>query len=96
MDYKETSVAGTSWVRAVGVAIDNPLGETPTLRFIEEQATNVGDRTIFQPFSTLIVNFDANDPAHVELYTKLNDLYVVTRDKRDAELAAIAAQEGTV
>ena len=49
MNYKETTVAGASWVRANSVTVHNPLGGTGTIRFNEERVIVLEDRTISEP-----------------------------------------------
>ena len=49
MNYKETTVAGTSWVRSNFVTVHNPLGGTGTIRFNEERVIVLGDRSISEP-----------------------------------------------
>lgn len=86
-DYKESTVTGTSWQRVYRVRIDNPTGETPSLTFYEERVTNIGgDKTIKEHVGTLSARFDPMDANHVDLYSKLNDLYVLMREARDVEV----------
>lgn len=40
-NYKETTVAGTSYVRAREVHIDNPLGGPGKVQFMEEKVLNL-------------------------------------------------------
>ncbi len=86
-NYKESQVAGTQWQRAVRVVVENPLNGTPSLMFVEEQATQLGDRIITEPCANLGVSFDPNSQLHADIYTKLNELYTLLREARDAAQA---------
>ena len=46
MNYQETSVSGTSYIRCRQVEIRNPYQETPTVTFTEERITTIGDSII--------------------------------------------------
>jgi hypothetical protein len=46
-DYKEVSVAGTSWRRAKLVTITNPMGGIPMISFAEEDVIKMADGTVF-------------------------------------------------
>lgn len=82
-DYKESTVSGTSWTRVCRAVIENPHGGAPTLMFVEEEVTVIGDKTINQPCANLFVQMDAGNALHTEIYNKLNELYVVLREARD-------------
>lgn len=83
-NYKESNVTGTQWQRATRIVIENPFGGIPTVNFIEEKATQLGESVITQLCANLIVAFDPGNPAHLDLYDKLNSLYTVAREARDA------------
>jgi hypothetical protein len=93
-DYKESTAPGTSWTRACRVSIENPHNGAPSLMFVEEEVTVIGDKTIIQPVSNLTAQMDPDNPTHVALYNSINDLYVVMRTARD-EAAATPLQENT-
>lgn len=82
-DYKESTIAGTKWQRAVRVAVENPLNGTPAIMFVEEEAVNLGDKVITNAVGHLTATFDQTSPLHVEIYTKLNELYTLLREARD-------------
>lgn len=82
-DYKESQVAGSKWQRAFQVTIDNPLNGTPRIVFAEEEAFNPGDIIITRPCSYLDTFFDAANVLHIDIYTKLNELYILLREARD-------------
>lgn len=41
MNYKESSISGTSWVRANKITITNGYNEVPTIHFHEEEVAEV-------------------------------------------------------
>lgn len=45
-DYRETSVAGTSYTRGRSLYFENPLNSTPSLLIREETVINLTDRMI--------------------------------------------------
>ena len=50
MNYKETNITGTSWVRCNNVTITNPLnGEVPTAFFQEEKVVCIDDANTIVP-----------------------------------------------
>lgn len=62
-NYKESSVAGTSWVRCSTVIIQNDLGETPTVVFTEQRVINLdGAQQIVQPMGSVRLGFDPATP----------------------------------
>lgn len=83
-DYKESSVAGTSWQRATRVVIENPYGGTPSVNIVEEKAINLGEQVISNLSGNLSTQFDAENQLHMAIYEKLNELYVILREARDA------------
>lgn len=48
MNYAETPVAGTKWVRAKRVIIDNRLGELPIATFFNEEVYRFDDTVILK------------------------------------------------
>ena len=85
-NYKETTVAGSSWVRAHDVHIKNPHGGTPYMVISEEKIMLLADGDkITKPSSNLVVSFDVNNPKHLQLYGLINDIYIEERDKRDTQ-----------
>ena len=111
-NYKESAIAGTSWQRACRVVVENPLNGTSTIMFVEEEAVNLGDKTITNLCSNLSCTFDpaatfpgldpetglpvGRDITHGEVYALLNSLYMDLAKKRDEALAATPAEEPTV
>jgi hypothetical protein len=83
-DYRESTISGTSWWRARRVIIENPLDAVPSLLICEEQALSLGGTVITQPIANLTAQMDPADPLHQEIYKKLNELYVLLREVRDA------------
>lgn len=45
-NYQETTVSGSTWVRAFQVQINNPYNGTPTVVFLEERAVALSDNTV--------------------------------------------------
>ena len=82
-NYKETEVAGQAWQRAVRVVIENPYQGLPFITYVEEKVYNIGEKSITEPVANLGVGFNLEDQLHVDIYTKLNELYTVLRDQRD-------------
>lgn len=83
-DYKESSVIGTKWQRCCRVIIENPYNATPSILFVEEEALNTGSDVITRPVANLSCSMDTNNSLHTTIYTKLNELYVLLREARDA------------
>lgn len=54
-NYKETEVVGSTWQRTNQIVIVNPVNSTPTVIYNEEQAINLGDRTITNSVGNLSV-----------------------------------------
>ncbi len=87
-NYKETAVVGQKWTRARRVLIENPSDSPATILLVEEDVINIGDRKISELSGNLSTTFDPADPLHLAIYEKINELYVLLREARDAELAA--------
>ena len=83
-NYNESTVTGTKWQRACRVVIENPYNQIPSINFIEEEIVNLGDNFIANPVSNCYVNFDSNNELHADIYIKLNELYTLLREARDA------------
>src|ERR1035437_3980729 len=84
MDYKETTVSGTSWQRSWRGNAEKPPGQSPSIQFHEEIAINVGDKVITQPVGLRVnVMFNPENPLHVTAYTTLNAIYIEEREKLD-------------
>lgn len=47
-NYRQSAVAGDSWVRAVRVVAENPSEGTPAISFIEERILNLSGQKITQ------------------------------------------------
>ncbi|MCO6057290.1 hypothetical protein NG726_11475 [Pseudomonas sp. MOB-449] len=63
-DYKETDVAGTSWVRCGYLGINNPrpLEGVPSVTFVEEEVIALGGgRELINKQGNLIENFTADN-----------------------------------
>lgn len=98
-NYKETEVQGQSWQRACRVVVENPLNGTSTIMFVEEEAVNLGDKTLTNLCSNLSCTFDpaatfpgldpetglpvGRDITHGEVYALLNSLYMHLAKLRD-------------
>lgn len=91
-NYKQSEVTGTQWQRAIRVVIENPFGGVPSINFVEETATQLGDSVITQPCSNLTCDFDVSNPAHVEIYDKLNALYMALAEIRDSAQSSAEPQ----
>lgn len=46
-NYNESTIAGATWIRSKQVQINNPLGGTPSVVFLEERAVTLADQTVF-------------------------------------------------
>ena len=86
-NYRESTVSGSQWTRAVRVVVENPYGQTPSLMFLEEEISILGDKQIKQNVANLYSQFDPENEDHVTLYTLLNAEYVKVREARDAAIA---------
>ena len=82
-NYKESEITGQKWTRAVRVQIDNPINSTPSILFVEEEAINLGAKVITNLSGNLYTQFAPENPLHLEIYTKLNELYILLREARD-------------
>lgn len=83
-NYKQSDVVGSKWQRVVRVVIENPLSSSPSIMFVEEEVINLGGQTFTNLVANLSVAFEADNPLHLEIYTKLNELYTIAREARDA------------
>jgi len=83
-NYKEKYVSGNKWQRAVRVVIENPYQALPSILFVEEEVVEAEDKLFKQPCANLSTSFDADNQLHVDIYTKLNELYTLLREARDA------------
>ncbi len=54
MDYKQTSISGTSYQRCNRGAFNNPLGGTPGINFGEERVINTGTEVITQDAGSVV------------------------------------------
>lgn len=88
-NYNESSVAGTQWQRACRVVIENPLNGTPSLMLVEERVMQLGEDIIATPCANLSVAFDTNNPLHMDIYNKINEVYVLLREARDAQAQVV-------
>ncbi|KAA0888777.1 hypothetical protein [Oryzomonas rubra] len=102
-NYKESPVTGTQWQRSCRTVVENPCGGTPSVLFVEETATQLGDKVITQLCGNITAPFDAAktfpalDPStgqatgasytHQEVYNILFSLYMAEAAARDAAAA---------
>ncbi len=61
-NYKQSTVAGTSWQRCQQVVLDNPLGAVPTIRFDEQEVISLGGQEIKRSAGSLPLPFDPARP----------------------------------
>lgn len=85
-NYNESTASGTSWQRAVRVVVENPYQAVPSIVFVEEVVYSIGEKVIKEPCCTVSTAMNPADPLHLEIYTKLNELYVLLREQRDAQV----------
>lgn len=50
MNYQESTVAGTSWVRANRIQIDNPLNSSAMVNFTEEKVVVLETGDVFKQY----------------------------------------------
>lgn len=85
-NYKASTITGDQYTRAAAVRINNPVSEAPTIEFTEEEIVNLPNRTLHQYAGTLTCTMDPENQLHLDIYDKLNELYTVLREARDAAL----------
>lgn len=99
-NYKQTSIAGESWVRAYQIIIDNRYGQTPQIVFNEEEIADATTTTfnkhvshIVESFSDPTKTFDLLNPvdgtvigtvSYQDVYVMLSSLYAHLAAARDA------------
>lgn len=76
-NYRESSVAGQKWTRAVRFVGENPVGGTPAVTFLEEEAVSFGeDQVVTRSLGGIVETFvpanyaeqfDLLDPASGEV-----------------------------
>ena len=104
-DYKESTISGTSWQRAVRVIVNNTYQGTPSVMFQEELVTNINGVVTIQPVAEVSCVFDpaatfpAIDPVtgepvgrditHGEVYALLNSLYMYLAQQRDVKATEV-------
>lgn len=54
-NYQETAVSGIQWKRCTRLVLNNPFGGVPSVRFEEEEAIGVGERTLTFPVNEMFV-----------------------------------------
>lgn len=99
-NYKETTISGSSYIRAHRVIINNPYQGIPTISFQEEEVLNVNGQVIQQQKES--VNESLTDPSasfplvdpttgdslgeatYGQIYVLLHSLYLHLAAKRDA------------
>jgi len=83
--YNVVQVIGQRYKRAARVTIENPLNELPRITFHEQDVVvdEQGGAVATLPNDSCTLIFDPTIPAHMEIYAKLNDLYVFAREARD-------------
>lgn len=57
MNYKESAVSGTSYVRAKEVVLRNELTGVKGAAFIEEQVVSIAGTKVIQPFAGIFKEF---------------------------------------
>jgi len=62
-NYKQASVTGESWVRAVRVVLENPLGGGAAATFIEESVVSTPAGTVMQAAGNVVEPFTAENAA---------------------------------
>lgn len=82
-NYKETTLSGSQYTRAVKVIIHNPRGEAPSLMMYEEDVAIINGAEIKTPAGALACDFDPTNQLHLDIYAKLNELYTILREARD-------------
>lgn len=90
-DYKESTVTGKKWQRSAMVVISNPLNMpelgaygAPVISFHEEEIISTGTSYVINPLASVGCAFDPANTLHQDIYSKLNELYVLLRTERDA------------
>ncbi len=102
-NYKESTVAGTTWMRCAAITIQNEYQRAPYIQFDEQRVINVGDIGVIQPHGTLRMDFtpaaviEMIDPAtglptgetvtQEHAYAVLYSAYIQTALARDAAAA---------
>jgi hypothetical protein len=86
-NYKESTVTGSSWVRAYNVSINNPYGGLPSIEFKEQKVVQLDGEQIYKDCGTLRVDFNPANTDHLLLYDRLNELYIELREARDLALS---------
>jgi len=83
--YNAVPVIGQKYKRAVRVTIENALNELPRITFHEQDVIvdGEGGSVATLPNDSCTLFFDPAIPTHMEIYTKLNDLYIIAREARD-------------
>lgn len=107
-NYKESSIAGTSWVRAREVSISNQYMSTPSISILEEKVISVEGDIVKKDVGYLTQAFDPNslvsviDPVtnidtgakvtHEYIYSMLYSLYMSMAKQRDIREGLIPAE----
>lgn len=61
-NYKQNAVTGETYQRANQVIVDNPLGGTPRISFLEQEVITLSDgRVIFNAVPGVGIDFHAED-----------------------------------
>lgn len=85
--YDETTISGTMYKRAHRVEIVNQLNTIPSISIYEQSVIVLDSGNIFKHSDTLYTALDVNNQLHIDIYTKINELYVLLRTERDNKLA---------
>ena len=101
-DYKESSVAGSTWQRCHTVTISNQTGQVPSIIFQEERVIALDGEDIHQfvdgctklfdqeatfPLLDQVTNLPTGQVmTHAEFYAILYSLYMQTALERDAAI----------
>ena len=85
-NYKASTLTGDQYTRAMMVRINNPLNETPTIEFAEEEIVNLSGKQLKMYAGSLNCKMDPENLLHLEIYAKLNELYTLLREARDLQV----------
>jgi len=83
--YNAVPVIGQKYKRAVLVTIENALNQQPRITFHEQEVVvdENNNSVAALPNDSCTLFFDSTNLIHLDIYSKLNDLYVLAREARD-------------
>jgi len=64
-NYRQTEVAGESWVRAKRIVIEHPLSDAIRVKFVEEKVVVLGESHLAQDEGILELTLDQKDMGEV-------------------------------